>query len=248
MFPAGYADFSYSCRIGRSSSKRTTEVACGTSYIELLLDEGLDARGLELPHGNLTIDNEKGEISIHRSLALPEEGLSVAYSRIYPSQYGFDKMMRLTRRRLKKGHIYQPSETFITLSNLFHDYLVRNLGFTEKVVFSYGTSSESWVQGRTRFVPSSDGAVPEEHAEYSVGLSDRFIEEISELGEENNGRSLSIRRRNILARKEEPLGIDTFLRAVDIYPARSKDENVKSYKNLRKCSAFLMRIIFKEFL
>jgi len=217
-------------------------------YIELVLAEGLGARGLEMPHGDLTIDKEKGEISIHRSLALSEKGLSVAYSRIYPSQYGFDKLMRLMGRRLKKAQIYQPNETFRALSNLFKDYLIDNLAFTEKGSFSHDTSPEAWIQGRVKFTTKPNGVVPEQHAEYSIGLSDAFIEEISEACQKRNGKGLYTRRRNTLAKREEPLGIDTFLRVVDIYPATSKDENVKAHKNLRKCGSFLAGVTFKDYI
>lgn len=247
MFPAGYGNFSYSCKIGRSFSQTTTDVACGTGNIEMVTEEELRIRGLKLPEGNLTIDKEKGEISIHRSLALPEKELSVVYDRIYPSQYGFDEMMRRMRRTLKKAHIYEPCERFRTLSDLFNDYLVSNLSFTEKTTFSRDTSPEAWIQGMVKFSPIADGKVPEEQAEYSIGLSDSFIEELTEACQKDD-KTLSTRRRNILARKEEPLGIDTFLRAVDIYPATSKYEDVKARKNLGKCVSFLSRILFKDYI
>jgi hypothetical protein len=214
----------------------------------MALEEELGTRGLELLDGNLTINKEKGEINMHRSLALPEKGLSVAYDRIYPSQYGFDEMMRRMGRRLKKAHMYRPDERFTTLSDLFEDYLIGNLGFTEKATFSRDTSAEAWMRGRVKFALSLSDGIAKEHAEYSVGLSDAFIEEICQASQKRNGRSLSTRRRNILARKEEPLGIDTFLHVVGIRPATSKDEYIKAHKNFRKCGSFLVSVAFKDYI
>jgi len=239
VFPEGYANFNYYCTIGRLSSPRTTKVACGTCNVELALEEELSTRRLELPDGNLTTNKEKSEISIHRSLALPEKGLSVGYDRIYPSQYGFDEMMRRMGRALKKAYIYEPDETFVALSDVLKNYLVRNLGFTETATFSHDNSSEAWIQGRAKFTPNPGGDVPKEHAECSISLSDAFIEEISEACQKTNGRILSGRRRNMLAKKEEPLGIDTFLRVVGVYQQEAMTKTTGSTQTLENAFRFL---------
>lgn len=246
MSPAGYASFKYHCRIGNLSSQKTVKVACGTGNIEMVSEEELRTLGLKLPDGNLNIDEESGEISIYRSLALPKKSLSVAYSRIYPSQYGFDKMMTRMGHMLKKAHRYQPDMTSMDLSDLFEQYLVRNLGFTEKSTFSYDTSTEAWIRGRVKFSSPTGSGVLEE-AEYSMGLSDGFIEEIAKTCQKN-GKGISTRRRNILARKKAPLGIDTFLRMVDIRSATSEDENAKDYRNLTKCTSFIVGIALKDYI
>ena len=246
MFPAGYANFSYHRSKADLSSPKTAKVACGTGRIEMLLEEELETRGLELSDGNLAIDKEKSEINIYRSLVLPEKGLSVAYNRAYPDQYGFDKMMRLMGCELRKASGYPQQDMIdMSLSDLFKKYLIRNMCFTEKTTFSRNTSPEAWIQGKMKFIPDPDGNISEEHAEYSVGLSDSFIEEIAGACHKN-GKSLSAKWRNILANKEEPLEIDTFLRMIDICLARSNDESVKVYRNLRKCGSFIMDTIFKD--
>lgn len=239
MFPAGYANFSYCCKIENSSSQRTTEVACGTSYIELVLAEGLSAHGLELPNGKLTIDKERGEINVYRNLALPKKGLFVAYNRVYPSQYGFDGMMKRMAWELKEAHEDQDI-TDMSLSHLFKKYLIRNMVFTEKTTFSRNTSPEAWIQGRVKFTPTPNDGIPEEHAESSIGLSDSFIEYISEVCQRNNGKSLSTRRRNILSNREVPLEVDRFLRAVDIHTSTINGENLKKY------NLFITNMLFED--
>jgi len=239
MFQAGYANFDYPYKVGDSYSQRATEVACGKSYIEFVLTEGLNAFGLELPNGELTIDKEKNEISIYRSLLLPQKNLSVEYSRIYPPQYGFDRMIKRMARELREAH-EDPDITDMSLSDLFKEYLIRNMCFAEKTVFNRNIFPETWVEGKVKFNPTANYGIPEKCAEYSIGLSSSFIEDISEECQANNGKSLSTRRRNILSNRQEPLDIDKFLRAVDIRPSTIVEENLKKY------NLFITNMLFRD--
>jgi len=239
MLPHGYADLGYQCRVGRSSSSRTTKVTCGRSTFEAMLGNALYARGLEFPDGSLAIDEGIGEISLARGFAFSEAGPSVSYTRLYPRQDGSRKMMEIVERMLRKEGIDQ-SEAFRPLCHVFKDYLVENLGFTEKAVFSSDARSKAWIQGTVEFTRLAEIGAPEEHAEYSMGLTDPFVEEISETYRLRSGKDLSARQQEILANKKELLSIDAFLRAVEIRSSSHTRESTSAQKNLYKCTLFLM--------
>ena len=246
MFPAGYTNFSYYHRSNGLASPRTAEIACGTGDLELLLEEGLHRRGLELPDGNLTIDRENREIEIRRDLTLSENSPSVHYSRSYPLYGGLGQMMEIVDRMLEDCHLDRVGSS-LQLSRVFERYLINNSAFSESVVLSKDRCSKVGVQGTVRFTRREFGAA-EEHAEYSICSNAPFLGEISKAYRNNTGNNLSIRRQNILARKDKPLKIDTFLRVIDINPASSKYGSRKVYRNLRKCSSFLANVTFEDYI
>lgn len=199
---------------------------------------------LEIPDGNLRIDKEKNEINIFRSFALSEEGAFVFYSRLYPPQQGVEEVVAAIDRMLERAYTRPMNEDF--LARQFEKYIVHNLDFIEKVTIRPDTSSEAEIQGMVSFHPCEESVISIEEGEYSVCLTRGFIDKISEAYRKNSGRDLSARRRKVLARKQDPLKVDTFLRAMDIHPAASKYQSNRVYRNLRKCTSFLADITFRD--
>lgn len=229
---------------GHSPRVRNTKVVCGTGYLEGALDEGLHAIELELPNGILTIDREKSEINIIRSLALSEKGPLVFYNRLYPPQHGTKELVTTVDRTLERA--YKDLLDEHSLSRQFEKYLVDNLDFTEKAAFRSDASSEAEIQGKVSFSTHKESVIPKANIECSICLSEGFIEEISEVYRKDSGQDLTARRRKILAKKQGLLRVDAFLRALDIPLASGRYESTKIYRNLKKCSLFLTGIAFKD--
>lgn len=246
MFQVGYANLSYFSKIEHPPSLKNTKVKCGRSTLESALGEELYRRGLKFPEASLSIDKQKREISIRRRFASSQNASTISYSRLYPPQEGFEEMMEIVERMLGKPSMDQSNGLFLPLSNVFKRYLVENLDFTEKATFSKDTSSRALIHGTVGFGDPGKLTGPAEFAEYSISLTGPFVEKISEAYREDSGRDLSARRRKKLAMKEEPLGIDAFLRALDIRPATSKYQERKDYENLRKCTSFLIDVGLRQ--
>ena len=133
MFPAGYARFNYHCKkFGDLGRINTDEIVCDRGNLEATFGENLLERGLELPDGNLSVEIEKGEITIIRSLALSENGPSIFYKRLYLPQQEFKELITGIDRTLEKAYSCQWDDTSLSMSKLFEKYLVENLSFTEK--------------------------------------------------------------------------------------------------------------------
>lgn len=222
----------------------TTEVPCGTGQLEAALSKSLFSRGLRLPKGNLTIDREKGEAHIFRSLAVSEKGPGVYYSRLYSAQQGVEETISTLDRMLQNAYKHPLDEA--VLSHYFEKYLVGNSGFIEKATLKSPTSSQAEIEGSVSFLNQKESVIPQEKGEYTIRIDETLLEEISEMYRKKYNRHFTARRKQVLSRHEDPLKIEAFLRAVDIRPATSKYESKQNYRNLIKCSSLLTDITFKD--
>ena len=245
MFPTGFANWSYEWkRQLRSPKLMTTEVPYGRGQLEAALSKSLFSRGLRLPKGTLTIDREKGEAHIFRSLAISEKGPGVYYSRLYSAQQGVEEVISTLDRMLQNAYKHPLDEAL--LSHYFEKYLVEKSDFIEEVTLRSPVSSRAKIQGSVSFLNQKEPVIPQEKGEYTIRINETLLEEISEMYRKKYNRHFNARRKQVLSRHEDPLKIEAFLRAVDIRPATSKYASRQNYRNLVKCSSLLTDIIFKD--
>lgn len=238
MNAGGYALFSYRLGSGQDATLMGTTVHCGRSELERALTDALYPYGLEIPDGNLIVDQQRAGLSILSSLALSADASILVYRR-YPTQPGLGELLDMVDHMIEAP--YDSSFEDRALCDQFEEFLVGNMAFAERARFRFLDASQVEIHGRVRFQSALARGPPREEQEYLVEADNASLRAVSEVLRNHRYRWSC---ENRVSSPEDPYSVqvDAFLRTLGIQPSRSSDRYDKVYSNLRRTAAALLRV------